>query len=126
RRCVGVAHAELRKPTGGFEKNNPSTCLADGAGELHAESGHAANDVQHRTVDDFQHPTSKSSHAGRPGVAKSNPSSSSANSSSTSQACRPCFGRGRSAESCAGTWLARKLALPGTKGTTLPPSPLAD
>ncbi len=67
--------------------------------------------THHPTVDDFQHPTFKSSRAGRPGVAKSTPSSSSSNSSSTSQACRPCFGRGRSAESCAGTWLGRKLAL---------------
>ncbi len=77
RRCVDVAHAERLSPTGGFEKNNPSTLLADGAGELPAESGGAADDVQHLTVDDFQHPTSKSSRADHPGVAKSTPTSSS-------------------------------------------------
>ena len=110
RRYVGIAHAERRNPTGGFEKNNPSTDLADGAGELAAESGGgaAADDFQHRRpVDDIRHPASESAHAGYPCVAKSTPAGSSSGncsgkSSGTSQARRPRFGRGRSAESGAG------------------------
>jgi hypothetical protein len=64
RSCVGVAHAELRNSTGGFEKNIPSTLLASGADGRSAECGDA--------VDDFQHPTFKYSRSGRPDVAKNN------------------------------------------------------
>jgi hypothetical protein len=115
RRCVMVADAKRRNPTGGFEENNPSTRLADGAGELLAESRDgAADDFQHPVADDLQHPPPESSRADHPGVAKSTRASASSRSSSgfspASQACRPCFGRGCPAEFRAGIWRQIKLA----------------
>ena len=74
RSSVGVAHAELRSSTGRFEKNIPSTLLADGAGEPRSELSAESSGA----VDDFQHPAFKSSRSGRPGVAKSNSSTAQA------------------------------------------------
>src|SRR5262249_17723681 len=47
RRCVGVAHPELRNPAGGSEENIPSTQRAVGAGECAAWFGGAVDDGQH-------------------------------------------------------------------------------